>query len=225
MFGEFIKLWRKKTLTAETLELAEKMLSMTREMFFEAVWSLRESDTGQLRIDIYQHDKTINKLERDVRKKVLTHLLITEKSEIVSGLTLANVVTDIERIGDYTKNIADLATLHKALLSGSEFEATITGIEQKVKEFFDLTVKAFPESDADLARRVLNGYKDVSRDSAILTNTLVKGECQCSVSDAVTLALYSRFLKRVAAHLFNVCTSIVNPYHRIGFKEKTKDLI
>ena len=37
---------------------------------------------------------------------------------------------------------------------------------------------------------------------------------------AVTVALYLRYLKRVSAHLKNVATSVVNPYHRIGFREK-----
>jgi len=31
-----------------------------------------------------------------------------------------------------------------------------------------------------------------------------------------------RYLKRVSAHLKNVATSVVNPYHRIGYKEKKK---
>jgi hypothetical protein len=34
------------------------------------------------------------------------------------------------------------------------------------------------------------------------------------------VALYLRYLKRVSAHLKNVATSVVNPYHRIGFREK-----
>jgi hypothetical protein len=34
--------------------------------------------------------------------------------------------------------------------------------------------------------------------------------------------LYLRYLKRMSAHVKNVATSIVNPFHRIGFREKTK---
>ncbi|MFH1214787.1 MAG: PhoU domain-containing protein [Candidatus Neomarinimicrobiota bacterium] len=224
MFSEFLKVWKKKNLTAETVDEAIKMLLKTREMFVESVWSLRESPTGELRLDVYQHDKAINKLERDIRKKLMTHLMIFDKSEVIAGLTLASVVIDIERIGDYTKNIADLAIQHKQKLHAAEFEETVVSIENRVKDFFEWTIKAFPESDVELARKVVNQYKDVSRDSAIMDNTLVKGECNFSISDAVTLALYARFLKRIAAHLYNICTSIVNPFHRIGFKEKSNEL-
>jgi len=224
MFDEFLKIWRKKSLTAETVDQALDMLAKTREMFVESMWSLRESDTGELRLDVYQHDKTINKLVRDVLKKLMTHLMISDKSEVISGLTLAIVVNSIERIGDYTKNIADLAILHKKTLHAAEFEETVVSIEKRVKDFFDWTIKAFPESDVELARQVVHQYKDVSRDTTILINTLIKGECEFNISDAVTLALYIRFLKRVGAHLYNICTSIVNPFHRIGFKEKNNEI-
>jgi phosphate uptake regulator len=225
MFSEFFKLWKKKSLTAEALQLSTKMLEMTQQMFNESVWSLRESPTGEMRIDIYKHDKTINRLEREVRKKLLIHLNITEKDEILSGLTLVSVVIDIERIGDYTKNITDLAMLHRDILRGNAFEEKLVSIEERVKKFFDWTLQAFPTSDAEIARKVVQSYKSVSHDSAEITNALVKGEGDFTLSDGVTLALYSRFLKRVAAHLFNICTSIVNPFPRIGFREKSKDII
>jgi hypothetical protein len=37
------------------------------------------------------------------------------------------------------------------------------------------------------------------------------------VGDAVSTALYVRYLKRVAAHLLNIATSVVNPFRAIGF--------
>jgi hypothetical protein len=35
--------------------------------------------------------------------------------------------------------------------------------------------------------------------------------------DAVSTAIYARFLKRIAAHLINMLTSVVNPFEFIGF--------
>lgn len=135
------------------------------------------------------------------------------------------MIIDIERIGDYTKNITDLATLHRDILKGGIFEPQLVSIEERVKNFFTWTREAFPTSNAEIALRVVQNYKSVSRDSAEITNALVKGGLDFSLSDGVTLALYSRFLKRVAAHLFNICTSIVNPFHRIGFRAKSLDTL
>ena len=54
----------------------------------------------------------INAYEREVRRKVFTHLAVTGERDLHAGLVLVSVVIDIERIGDYTKNIVELALHH-----------------------------------------------------------------------------------------------------------------
>ncbi|NIR50713.1 hypothetical protein GWO43_19185, partial [candidate division KSB1 bacterium] len=44
-------------------------------------------------------------------------------------------------------------------------------------------------------------------------------------SEAVPLALYLRYLKRVAGHIQNVASSIVNPFHRIKYQDKHTKLV
>ena len=34
-------------------------------------------------------------------------------------------------------------------------------------------------------------------------------------------ALYTRYLKRIAAHLINIASSVFNPFERIGFRDDT----
>ncbi len=220
MLKEFLQVWRKKDLSREALDEALTMLRHDQEMFLESQRTLREGDGPDFQIDIYKQDKLVNKAEREVRRKVLQHLIISDKCDINAGLTLASVVIDIERIGDYTKNIADLVQLRGKKLSAGEFEEDVTGIENQIKEFFKDTIEAFPTSEAEIARKVVNAYKPLSATTAKLNELLVKGQSSLNAADAVALSLYIRFLKRVAAHLYNVCTSIVNPFPRIGYKEK-----
>jgi len=42
-------------------------------------------------------------------------------------------------------------------------------------------------------------------------------------NDAIATALYTRYLKRISAHLINIATSIFNPFERIGFREEAED--
>lgn len=222
MLKELLSIWKKQDATTEILEKYLKTLETDFKMYQEAVRCLRRCDNSEMRIDIYKTDKIINKSERQIRRDILTHLVMFDKAEIPGGLTITSIVIDIERIGDYTKNIADLANLHKDKLNGGIYEDVLSNIEKRIEEFFEITLKAFPESDADLARKVVEGYREVSKDCTLTTNSLIQGNGEFSVSDAVTLGLYLRFLKRTGAHLFNICTSIVNPFHRIGYSEKKK---
>jgi phosphate uptake regulator len=50
-----------------------------------------------------------------VRRKVLRYLAIAGTVDLVPGLVLTGIVIDIERIGDYTKNIAELATTYPSV--------------------------------------------------------------------------------------------------------------
>ncbi len=52
-----------------------------------------------------------------------------------------------------------------------------------------------------------------------IVNELAQGHLEGLASnDAVALALYVRYLKRISAHLNNMITSVVNPFERIGFR-------
>ncbi len=42
-------------------------------------------------------------------------------------------------------------------------------------------------------------------------------------ADAAAVALYARFLKRIAAHSRNVVSSLVNPFPRLRYKEKPNE--
>ena len=222
MFKEFINTWRQKDLSSQIMAEAEESLKLDYEMYLAAIDSLRKKNNEKIALDIEASDKDVNKAERRIRKKVLTHLSIADKSEINAGLVLTSIVIDIERIGDYTKDIYNLAEQRKSSLSCESMENDIKQIEKTIEVFFKKTIVAFVDSDEDTAREVTEMYESIAGSCDQLTNVLINGEMDFKISDAVTLALYLRFLRRIAAHLKTICTSIINPFYRIGFEEKKK---
>ena len=58
-----------------------------------------------------------------------------------------SVVIDIERIGDYTKNIYDLATHHPKKLVIEKVEDRIGELEKFTTDFFTNTIKSFKNND------------------------------------------------------------------------------
>jgi phosphate transport system protein len=189
-------------------------------MYEAAVDSLRYSDTGKLSVDVYELDQKINAFERDVRKKVMTHLAVTGSLDLAPGLVLVSVVIDIERIGDYTKNICDLAPLHPGRLHGGSQEEELKNIEIRVTTLFRDMIQAFKTSNEKSAREIMETYKGgISRQCDGITNRIVSGEVtDLKSGDGAAVALYSRYLKRIAAHSRNIITSVVNPFDRIGYK-------
>ena len=217
-FRELIELWRSDNLLEQALTDSHEMLESTQEMFHESVRSLRKSESGEMKFNVYHKDIQVNKYEREVREKVLKHLAITGGANIIPGLILTSIVIDIERLGDYTKNIMDLAEEHPKKLNCGRFEDDVRELENGVTELFDKVIPAVKETDKDTAGKVMGEYLWITKKCDGLLSELIQEEGESlSLGDAVSTALYVRYLKRVAAHLLNIATSVVNPFRAIGF--------
>ena len=219
MLKELQKLFGKKGLMEQALESCLFMLKSDWVMFREAVRSLRESDTAELNFDIEEKDITINKFEREVRKKVLTHLAVSDTSDLNPGLILVSIVIDIERIGDYTKNIVELAQNHPGRLSGGKWEDVLKHAESTISENFGRLIEALEKSESENAKQLLKELWKVKKSCDEKVFQLIRDDTlDFKTKDAVALALYMRYLKRVASHLMNIATSLVNPFHKIGYR-------
>lgn len=221
MYRKFLELFGKENLLEQAIETTIKMLEFDREMFIASVESLRKHDDARLPFDIYEKDKQINKYEREVRRDVLTHLSITGTQNIVPGLVLVSIVIDVERIGDYTKNITELASAYPTRLHGGIFEDDLAEIEQIATDRFDKITKVIADMDIDVARAIMSGHRNVSaRVDEIQFEIIGEKDKSLTTGNAIVLALYFRYLKRIASHLTNIASSIVNPFPRIGFQAK-----
>lgn len=226
MFRIIQQMFGKKDLLQEALEHAIKMLQIDKQMFDASVTSLRTRDTAEVEIDIYKTDKEINQLEQEVRRKVMTHLAVSGTSGLGLSLTLVSIISDIERIGDYTKNIYELATVHPTRLKAGKWEDDLQHMESVVSQRLGDLMAAFKESDKDLGRSIIEelvGIKDKCDDYIM---KLIKGVDESfQATQAVPLVLYLRYLKRVGGHVQNVASSIVNPFHKIKYRDKHRKLV
>ncbi len=218
MFGDFFKIWKTSSLLNEATDETNKMLELTKDMY---EFSLRVLLDNEKEVsDIYKLDQKLNEMQIVVRRKVLEHLSINPKQDTTGALVLVTIIVDIERIGDYAKNLIELAHLYPEKLCGlycdriRKFESAITGI-------FENTIKAFEEADEALAEQAMNAHAQLAPQIEDLIEDILKDKT-LDGRDAVIYALLARFLKRVSAHLKNVASSVVNPFHRLGYKPESE---
>lgn len=224
MFRKLLEIFRKDNLMDRAYKRSFEMLDITREMFIEAKVSLRQTEDNQVEIDIYDRDLEVNKFEREVRRHVFNHLAMGGTEKLPSGLILVSIIIDIERIGDLTKNMIELALNHPEKLNGGRFENDLKRIEDAVEDSFIRTRRCFENATEECGKTLLSEYSWVNGACDQLLYSLVQEkDPDIKPGDAVSLALYIRWLKRINSHLRNVVTGVVNPFDRIGFipKEKT----
>jgi phosphate uptake regulator len=223
MWKQLLNVWREDNLLQQAWEQSYEMLEICHEMFLESVRALRNSDSPDVRQEVRDKDKLVNKYEREVRRKVITHCTVQGPTTVPGGMALVSIIIDIERIGDYTKNMVDLASTHPERLKGLSLEKDVSRVEEAVKDNFARTRDAIKASDKEGAEKLLSDYDWVASACDNIMISLVKEvDPDMRPGASAALALYARWLKRVNAHLRNITTGIVNPFHRIGFEPKQK---
>lgn len=219
MFREFFQLWKKAGLLNEALKETEEMLLVAKNMFS---FSLRVlMDKEKEKEDIYKIDRELNKLQRNVRRKILEHLSINPQQDVTSCLVLITIVIDIERIGDYSKNLIELSHKYPQRLKGKYIER-IREIEKDIEGLFDGTINAFKNADIDLAKQIMERHARIAVHCEKVVENLIE-DTQVSSRMGIICALLARYLKRVSAHLKNIASGVSNPFHRLGYKPKNME--
>jgi len=223
IFTDLITIWRKENLLSQAWEESLEMLDLSHNMFVKAVKKSKKQENLSVLKELKNRDKEINKYQREVRRKIITHFsLQNDINDISSIMVLMNMVIDIERIGDYSKNILDLAIYYPEKLNTKHLHPELHEIEQVVKSRFDKTIDAIHTEDIELANKLLKGFKkQVTTASDRIVNNIISGELNLDTgSEAAAIALYARYLKRIGSHLKNITTTVINPIDSIGYQSK-----
>ncbi len=169
--------------------------------------------------EVRSSDQKVNEAEREIRRKLAVHASVFGSIEIPCVLLYMSIVKDIERVGDYAKNIIDLALDGANLQQAPDF-SDWRARATEVSAFVGESTEAFHERDVDRAHTLIrqgNRLLTVFDDSV---SALVKGADQDPSPVARALAL--RYLKRVVAHLVNVLTAVVMPLDRIDYFDEPR---
>ena len=206
----------------EQIESAiQQMLVDCRHTFDTAINSLLGgTDPELVKKDIRKTDRGVNKAEREVRRGLVVHTSVRgAAADIPMVLVSMSIVKDAERIGDYAKNIFDLARAGVDLSTAEELPDLITH-RDRVSRLIAETARIFGERDTDAAHEILQDedehldeYDDI---------VIAQIDSEAPASQAVPLALLNRYFKRITAHAMNVLTSLVMPLDRLDYYDEDK---
>ncbi len=217
---ELLYLFTKKNDIDEIFEQTYDILTKEYKTFIEVRKQLRETNQCESKIDIQKEDKKINRFQMQARRKIFTELALSGAEDLNAGLILMCILTDVERIGDYFKNIVELAKSYPKMLHGGEIEENVQWVEKRMLAIFELTLEAFKNRDEDIGRKAMELHPEVTGTIHKALNQLLQNEVGgLNPGEAVAISLYLRFLKRITSHLTNIASSFVNPMERIGYSE------
>ena len=197
-----------------------EMLAHDRHGFDLAISALfAGADPDIIGPELRETDEKVNAGEKAIRRELIVHASVHGTYHVPAILVYMSVVKDVERVGDYAKNIWDIASQRRDLAGEPEAEE-IREIAARLSEMISETGRAFAADDVDAARRLLAEGDQLQDDFDERVNALITATIP-SHNDAVYAVLF-RFFKRVVSHLMNVLSAVTMPVDQLDYFDEPK---
>ena len=220
MLKELLSLFRSDDAVARMGGDFSKMLDLSHGLTARAGGVLfEEGSEADERSEISKRDVKINKLERRIRKQVIAHLTLgTDASSVSYCLLLMSLVKDVERLGDYAKNLAEIHHEGGGPLPDDENGTEIREIRRLVEETFGAVNEVFVTSDAETAMALIRQGYDVNRRCDELIARVAGSSYDAATTTSMVLA--ARYYKRIESHLLNILSGVVMPLHKLDYYDE-----
>lgn len=221
MFRDLLSFWKGKDFLVQVMDDFKIMLDDTELMFTSVCSRLLEgTQEPDLKDRIYKTDKTVNRLEREIRRRIIEHLTLQPTVGVNVCLLLMSVVKDAERLGDYCKNLYGVTELLARPVDKALFGRYFDDLDKEILSLFGQTRGAFINADEEKARSAWEYHRRINKRCDKIVESLVKSDL--SVNEAVCFALISRYFKRIVSHLVNIATSVVLPLSDLDYFDESK---
>lgn len=225
MLKELLGIFRSDDPTARMSADFTRMLDLAEELTERAGRVFFEDGEGEDQRDIHRADVEINKLERHIRKQVITHLTLSSSRRDASYcLLLMSLVKDVERLGDYATNVAEVHEEGGGPLPHDEHAAELRAIREAVEQTFGTIKDVFVSSDSERALDLIKqGRETTTRCDALISRVAASAH---DAATTTTLVLGARYYKRIQGHLLNILSGVVMPLHKLDYydEDEVEDL-
>lgn len=192
-----------------------QMLDAGRHIFATAANALLGgTDPEVIRNELFETDEAINRAEQKIRREVVVHTSVHGTNTLPVSLVLMSVVKDAERIGDYAKNLFDLAATAPPLPHDA-YREDLLALKDKVSKLLREVRQVFDSQDEEAARDLSQRLAAVEDHCDQQVAALLKA--QDTHPAPATLVLVYRYFKRVVAHSRNVTSSIFMPVDKLDY--------
>jgi len=211
-----------RTSTIETIEATLVQMIRDGRIVYDAATAavFGGGKSKETKREVRTTDKGINVAQQEVRRALMMHAAVTGSFDLPLVLAYMSVVKDAERIGDYAKNLYDLAKYGVDFQAADDHE-DLERYQAAVGQLIDDAAEVFAGHDSVKAQRLIDKADDFLKEYDRLTRAAYQS--QGSASDAVARALYFRYLKRITAHVMNLMTSLVMPIDLLDYYDEVPE--
>lgn len=196
------------------------MLADGRHSFDVATsYLLSGGDREAIGADLRETDRRVNEGERQIRRDLLVHASVHGETDVPALLVYMSIAKDVERIGDYAKNIYDVAAEGVTIAEGEDRDRIIA-YRDRISLMIAESSRIFARESVDEANVFLTAASEMQDEFDALVVELLHSSRPAS--EAVPRALVYRYFKRITAHLMNLLSAVVMPLDRLDYFDEDK---
>jgi phosphate transport system protein len=184
-----------------------KMGGMVERAIADAARSLETRDE-ELAEEVRRADAAVDALEEQVNEEAA--LLIARRAPTASDLRLVlsviKISANLERIGDYAKNIAKRTAVLSTMTPVSGSPSALRRMAREVEEMLRDVLDAYIQRDADVAAEVIRRDEDVDQ----MYNAIFREFLTFMMEDArnITPCMHLHFIAKNTERMGDLVTSI-----------------
>ena len=220
MLKEFFNLFRSEDALARMGDDFSEMLALSYGLTLDAGRILfQEASEGHHRAELSKRDVQINKVQREIRKQVITHLTLNkDRGDVPYCLLLMSIVKDVERLGDYAKNLAEIREKGGAPIPDDANGLELRGIRSAAEATFGAVSEVFATSDSKRAVGLIQEGRKINRRCDELVARVAKSTYDAATTTSMVLG--TRYYKRIESHLLNILSGVVMPLHKLDYYDE-----
>ena len=177
----------------------------------------------ELALSVRKADKAIDQLETEVDEQALKILALRQPmaSDLRNVVCAMKVASNLERIGDYAKNIAKRTVALKDTVSIGSSEKTLQRMGNLVQRMVNDVLNAYVSKDLDMASELITRDEEVD----LMHNTLFRELLTYMMEDPrnITTCMHLLFIAKNIERMGDHTTAVAEQIHYVVTGEVPED--
>ncbi len=179
---------------------------------------LGDTNLETVREDLYNTDNAINELHKEVRREMIIHSAVNSRNlDIPLLLSYMTMSKDIERIGDYCKNLFEIAETGNSFAKGDDLD-TYMELKNDIGKLIVYLQSCLNLDDESKVQDLITLGSSLNNDLDEKITALLEDKEKIEYPVATTL--FYRYLKRIVSHIVNAATAIIMPTDQIDYLDE-----
>lgn len=195
----------------ELNEMEENIIKMGNKVILmhTAVMDVLEYPDKEKELEIIQSDDRINHLEEEINDQAITSLALLSPvaSDLRKVIAAIKIASELERIGDYAKNIAIFMIKHEEL--DENIREYARSMEKEFITMLENAITCYMNADVEAAFEIPEQDKQINTLLKETKHNVTKQQEEALLEHVFEISSMLRNIERAGDHVKNICEHVI----------------